>query len=108
MKQFSINRGVPGFLFAGISSEIKKSKKDLGMIFSKAPCAAAGVFTKSRVKAAPVLLCKKRIKKGFVQAILVNSGNANACTGKNGLIAAADTCAGVSSCLGIKDSYLLN
>ena len=107
MKQFSINRGVPGFLFAGISSGIKKSKKDLGMIFSEAPCAAAGVFTKSRVKAAPVLLCKKRIKKGFMQAILVNSGNANACTGKNGLIAAADTCAEVSSCLGIKDSLVV-
>lgn len=75
-----------GFLAAGVSAGIKyKEKKDIALIFSEAPAAAAGVFTTNRVKAAPVLLSMSRVAKGTAQAIVANSGNANACNGENGL-----------------------
>ncbi len=78
---------VKGFKFAGIRSGIKeKSKKlDLALIFSQTPCAVAGSFTTNRAKAAPVLLGLKTIPSGKGQAVIINSGNANACTGALGL-----------------------
>src|SRR4030043_71191 len=77
---------VPGFLAAGISALIKKNReKDLALIYSQVSSVAAGVFTTNRVKAAPVLLAMERIKAGRARAILINSGSANACTGKKGL-----------------------
>ncbi|MBU1207718.1 MAG: bifunctional glutamate N-acetyltransferase/amino-acid acetyltransferase ArgJ [Proteobacteria bacterium] len=77
---------VPGFVAAGISAGIKKNReKDLALIYSAVPSVAAGVFTTNRVKAAPVLLSMERIKAGRARAILINSGSANACTGKQGL-----------------------
>src|SRR5919109_4659536 len=77
---------VPGFLGCGISSGIKKNgKKDLGLIFSKVPAKVSGVFTTNVVKAAPVLLGMERVKSGYCQAIVINSGNANVGTGKRGL-----------------------
>ena len=86
MKRFPIKQGVPGFKFAGISAGIKAdSIKDLGLIFAEQPCSAAAVFTKNNVKAAPVLVCTEKTKNNTIQAVLVNSGNANACTGKQGI-----------------------
>ena len=77
---------VQGFLFSGISAGIKKDgKKDLGLICSEVPAQVAGLFTTNKVKAAPVQLDMERIKKGLCQAVIVNSGNANACTGSLGL-----------------------
>ena len=77
---------IPGFFFKGLSGGIKKDgRKDMGLIYSEVPAVAAGVFTRNWVKAAPVLLTKKRLQKGYVQAILVNSGCANACTGERGM-----------------------
>jgi glutamate N-acetyltransferase/amino-acid N-acetyltransferase len=77
---------VNGFLFSGISSGIKKDgSRDLGLIYSEVPAQVAGLFTTNRVKAAPVLLDMERIKGGQCQALIVNSGNANACTGSQGL-----------------------
>lgn len=77
---------VKGFVAAGLYSGIKKNgKPDLALIFNKNTCTVAGVFTKNRFCAAPLLLCKKHLKKGRGQAIIVNSGNANAFTGKRGL-----------------------
>ena len=77
---------VPGFLAAGIPAGIKKNQeKDLALIYSEVSSKAAGVFTTNRVKAAPVLLSKERIRSGRARAILINSGSANACTGKRGL-----------------------
>ncbi len=87
---------VDGFLFSGISAGIKKDgKKDLGLIYSEAPAQAAGLFTTNRVKAAPVLVDQRRIRQGLCQAILINSGNANACTGSQGL----EACYTISSLL---------
>lgn len=84
---------IRGFKYAAVAAGIrKKDRLDLGLIFSEKPAVAAGVFTRSRVQAAPVLLDMERIGQGRAQAILVNSGVANACTGKKGM-QAARTCA---------------
>jgi len=80
------NFSVPGFKAAGIAAGIKKTQaKDLALLYSETPAAAAGVFTVNRVKAAPVLISMERMKSGKAQAVLINSGSANACTGKRGL-----------------------
>jgi glutamate N-acetyltransferase/amino-acid N-acetyltransferase len=73
---------------AGINRK-NKDKLDLGVLFSEKPCVAAGVFTTNRVKAAPVILSQRRLKKGRAGAVVVNSGCANACTGARGLKDAA-------------------
>lgn len=81
-----------GYRFSGMASGIKKSGKlDLGLIVSDHPADCAGVFTQNKVIAAPLLLTKPRVAKGKCQAILINSGNANACTGAAGLQAATKT-----------------
>ena len=74
-----------GFRFAGLSCGIKKTgAPDLGLLVCDKPAAAAAVFTQNKVKAAPVVLSAERIARGACQAIVVNSGNANACTGRDG------------------------
>ena len=75
-----------GFKASGIEAEIKKkNKKDIALIYSEVPATAAGTFTTNRVKAAPVLVDIDTVKKGKGQAIIANSGNANACNGKKGI-----------------------
>ena len=75
-----------GFKVAGIASGLKKNGgKDLGLIYSEVPAKVAGVFTKNKVKAAPVLINIDRIKSSVCQAIIANSGNANCCTGDQGI-----------------------
>ena len=77
----------PGFSAAGIHAGIKKDAdlKDMALILADTPSTAAGVFTRNQVKAAPVKLDMETIRSGKGQAIIVNSGNANACTGQRGL-----------------------
>ncbi len=88
---------IKGFKYAAVAAGIrKKDRLDLGLIFSEKPAVVAGVFTTSRVKAAPVLLDMERIVKGRAQAILVNSGVANACTGKSGM-QVAQACSGLAA-----------
>ncbi len=99
---------VPGFLGCGISCGIKKNrKKDIGLIVSLHPAGASGVFTTNVVKAAPVILGLERIKGGKLQALVVNSGNANACTGKRGIEDAASTTRLVAKGLKIKESLVI-
>jgi glutamate N-acetyltransferase/amino-acid N-acetyltransferase len=99
---------VKGFLFSGISAGIKKDgKRDLGLIFSEVPAQAAGLFTTNAVKAAPVQLDKERVKKGLCQAIIVNSGNANACTGNPGLRDAKRTSSLIGKRLGIDEQLVV-
>ena len=78
---------VQGFLAATANAGIKKGtdREDLGLIVSRTPAVAAGVFTQNQVKAASILVNRERIACGQGRAILVNSGNANACTGDRGL-----------------------
>lgn len=74
-----------GFLAAGVAAGIRKTRDDMALVYSKVPCAAAGVFTTNVVKAAPVKWDKKVVDESpFVQAVVVNSGIANACTGAEG------------------------
>ena len=75
-----------GFLAAGVVAGFKKSKKsDFAMLFSHYDCNAAGTFTSNLFPAAPVQLCRKRIEdRTPIRAVIVNSGVANACTGKEG------------------------
>ena len=71
------------------------------------PAAAAGVFTRNRVKAAPVLLSRARLRRGQAQAIVVNSGNANACNGPQGLADARETTRRVAELLAIPAGLVL-
>jgi len=74
-----------GFKAVGIHCGVKKSKKDLALIYSEVPATAAAVFTLNKVQAAPVLVCKEYLLNSKNhRAIIVNSGNANACTGDQG------------------------
>jgi len=74
-----------GFLAQGVAAEIKKKdKKDIAIIYSPVRCTAAGVFTTNTVRAACVDISRSNIEDGYAQAIVVNSGNANACTGERG------------------------
>lgn len=76
-----------GFLFSTAEAAIKKpGRKDLALIYSEKEAVMSGMFTFNKIKAAPVRLDMKRIKQGRGQAIVVNSGNANACTGKQGMM----------------------
>ncbi len=74
-----------GFLASGIHCGVKAQKKDLAVVFSRVPASAAGVFTSNKVKAAPVLLDMERVRSGRGQAVVINSGNANAATGEQGM-----------------------
>ena len=84
-----------GFLASGVFCDIKRlgtgkgsqkgRKRDLALIVSEVPANVAGMFTTNQVCAAPVKVCAERVKRGMAQAIVVNSGNANACTGKQGM-----------------------
>lgn len=78
--------GPKGFYASGVHCGIKKLKRDLALIYSGVPAAAAGVFTTNKVPAAPVLVSKQQLERSSThRAVLVNSGNANACTGERGL-----------------------
>jgi len=99
---------VPGFRASGISCGIKdKGKKDLALILSDVEAEAAGVFTTNRVKAAPVLLDMERIAGGKARGVVVNSGNANACTGRKGSRDSLRTATLVEKALGIKKGDIL-
>lgn len=86
-----------GFLAAGVAAGIKASgKRDLALVVSQKPAAVAGVFTTNLAAAAPVQVCRERISRGTAQAVIVNAGCANACTGQRGMqdaLAMADAAA---------------
>jgi len=93
---------IQGFSFSTAEAAIKKpGRKDLALIFSAVPATAAAVFTTSTVKAAPVLVSHEHIAGGIAQALVVNSGNANACTGEPGMAVARETSALIAQGLGI-------
>lgn len=92
-----------GFLFSAVEAAIKKpGRKDLALIFSEREAVISGMFTNNNVKAAPVKLDMKRIESGRGQAIIVNSGNANACTGKQGMKDAVEMAEMTAKTLGVK------
>src|SRR6185369_9353644 len=89
-----------GFSAAGVFCDIKRlgtgkgsekgAKRDLALIVSEVPSAVAGLFTTNQVCAAPVKVCIERVTRGTARAIVVNSANANACTGRQGLLDARE------------------
>jgi len=98
---------VAGFVFGAVKSGIRgKDRLDLALIACSTPATAAAVFTTSQVKAAPVLLGIERIKSGLAQAILVNSGIANACTGEEGMVKARGAAAAAALALGIDEELV--
>lgn len=98
---------IKGFSYSAVAASIKyQDRLDLGLIYSREPCVTAGVFTTNQVKAAPVLIDIERLKEGKAQAILVNSGCANACTGDEGRKNGLTTSRLVSESLGIPDDMV--
>jgi glutamate N-acetyltransferase/amino-acid N-acetyltransferase len=103
-----------GFLGAGVFCDVKRlgtgkgsnkgRKLDLGVIYSETPCVAAGMFTTNQICAAPVKICVEHLKTGNARALVVNSGNANACTGLKGLKDAETMCRQTAKQLGIQPS----
>lgn len=105
-----MNEDIPclGFQAAGVAAGIKKNKGlDLGLIFSEVPAAVAGVFTRNRVQAAPVQLTRQRVAGGLAQAMVVNAGNANCCTGAQGMADALDMGAAAAQGLGLAPDKVL-
>ncbi|MFQ5353684.1 MAG: bifunctional glutamate N-acetyltransferase/amino-acid acetyltransferase ArgJ [Thermodesulfobacteriota bacterium] len=100
---------VPGFRASGLSAGIKdKGVPDMALIVSDVPdTTVAGLFTTNSVKAAPVLLDMERVAGGTARGIIINSGNANACTGSSGLRDAAATAALAENSLGLKKGEML-
>ena len=98
-----------GFRAGTIASGIKSdaSIKDLAILASDVPCVAAGTFTTSRTAAAPVLVCRERLKSGRAQAVIVNSGNANCATGELGLLNAYRMTELAAQKLGLENEMVL-
>lgn len=106
-----------GFRTAGVFCDIKRlgtgkgsrkgPKRDLALLVSEVPCAVAGMFTTNQVCAAPVKVCIPRVAKGLAQAVVINSGNANACTGRQGLQDALAMTRLAERTLGLADGYAL-
>jgi len=99
---------INGFSYGAARGGIRgKDRLDIGLIFCDRPAVAAGVFTTSRVKAAPVVLDMERVAAGRAQAILVNSGIANACTGRQGEEAARASASLAAATLGLPEEMVL-
>ncbi|MDQ1336075.1 MAG: glutamate N-acetyltransferase / amino-acid N-acetyltransferase [Thermodesulfobacteriota bacterium] len=99
---------VPGFKASAAIAGLKKGNVlDVGLIVSEIEASAAGVFTTNKVRAAPVILSERHLQKGKARAIIVNAGNANACTGARGLDDALTTAELVAEALGINSGDVL-
>jgi len=100
-----------GFMASGVFCDIKKlgtgkgsnkgPKRDLALIVSETPATVAGMFTTNQVCAAPVKVCVERMKKGTAQVVVINSGNANACTGRQGMADAREMVSFAEKSLGL-------
>lgn len=90
-----------GFMASGVCAGIKKSgRKDVALVVAEKPCPAAAVFTTSSMAAAPVIVSREHVADGTLRAIVVNAGNANACTGDAGVADARAMAASVADALG--------
>ena len=106
-----------GFRTGGVFCDIKRlgtgkgsdkgQKRDLCLLVSETPAAVAGLFTTNQVCAAPVKVCVSRVSKGLAQAVVINSGNANACTGRRGMKDALEMTALAEEVLGLPDGRAL-
>jgi glutamate N-acetyltransferase/amino-acid N-acetyltransferase len=102
-----------GFLASGVFCDIKRlgtgkgsnkgPKRDLALIVSEVPATVAGMFTTNQICAAPVKVCAARVKRGVARAVVINSGNANACTGQQGLVDARAMTTCVAEQFGLRE-----
>jgi glutamate N-acetyltransferase/amino-acid N-acetyltransferase len=107
-KSAGLQMDIKGFKFSAVEAAVKKpGRLDLALIYSELPAQVAAVFTTNAVKAAPVLLDEERVAGGTTRGLVVNSGNANACTGARGMADAVETTALVAAGLGVDDRELL-
>lgn len=98
-----------GFTASGVHVGIRKNKdkKDLALVLSEKPCSAAAVYTTNQVKGQPLIVTSEHLADGKAQAIIVNSGNANTCTGEQGVVAARRMAALVAEKLPVKASDVI-
>lgn len=97
----------PGFRAGAVEAAVKSAGRlDLGLVVSDTPANVAGVFTRNRVVAAPVRLDRERVRGGRCQAVLVNSGNANCCTGGTGMRDALAMSAAAAEALAIPEALV--
>jgi len=97
-----------GFLAAGVHCGVKKSgKPDLALLACPTGATATALFTTNKIVAAPVTICKKHVKSSKVYAVVINSGNANACTGEQGLKDAITMCGKVGKELNVNPHNVL-
>lgn len=102
------DKACPGFRFAGLPCGIKATgRADLGLIVADGDVPAAAVFTRNQVRAAPVVISEAHIKGGIARAVIVNSGNANACTGERGMEDARAMAAATARAVGCDDKRVL-
>ena len=97
-----------GFSYAGVNAGIKSVRKDMALVYSEAPCNAAGCFTVNKAKAAPVRDAEVRLPGQGMRAIVVNSGNANALTGAQGEADVQSVHRAAAAALGIDASQVLS
>ena len=115
MSENSFIRKIPGGVCAAggvraaaVTAGIKASgRPDMMLLVFDPPAQAAGVFTQNLVVAAPVVLCRERVGKAPLRAVLVNSGNANACTGEQGMSNARHLCAALAERLGCSEAEVV-
>lgn len=91
-----------GFRASGVACGLKSAGPDLGLIVSDAPATAVGTFTTNRFQAAPLVVTRRHLRRGSARAIVVNSGNANACTGAAGVEDALEMAQATADALGIR------
>src|SRR5689334_17135624 len=98
-----------GYRYAGVHSGLRPDpdRLDLALVVSDAPAAAAGVFTQNRVRAAPVRVCQERLPAADARGVVICSGNANACTGQQGLDDARRMAAVAAEAVGCRDTQML-
>ena len=97
-----------GFLATGLAAGLRRrGRRDLGLLYSSAPCAAAALFTSNEIQAAPLVVSRRHLGRGKVRALIVNSGNANCMTGIKGIRAAQAMASAAAAALRLKPSQVL-
>jgi len=97
-----------GFSAAGVFAGIKtRPVPDVGLLICHAPATAAAMFTTNKVLAAPIVVGRRHIKSGKLRGVVVNAGNANACTGKQGLADAEEMCSLSGEAIGCPATQIL-
>ncbi len=97
-----------GFMAAGAHVGVKRKRKDLALIWSEVPAHAAAVFTTNVMKAAPILWNQKVVgDANVIRGIVINSGNANACTGETGMINAKDMATAYAKSMGVSPESII-